>query len=245
LRRCCCGECDSLNQPQNVKAILPAVASWLRVAAAPASRASFLKFWDTSRRLALLSSSFPSIPRASELPQQLASNLLRLAHHDAVSLQWTWQMPDSDRVDSLFGSLQLGRCLMMLILPTNSHPVSFDGSVLTEQAALPEGWFNRTELWYGTPHLVTGVTPQQLQSLDTAGAHLDNQWTLPAGNRFAPEDMSLVSGDSDLTPSLVQSADTTGANPAKSQVWHARDNSFGSPKQVIIHFSRLSTSARV
>jgi len=40
-----------------------------------------------------------------------------------------------------------------------------------------------------------------------------------------------------LKPSLVQSADTSGANPSKSQVWHALDNSFGSPKQ----YSHLET----
>ena len=234
---------SSLILPQNIKAILPAVASWLRVAVAPSSRASFLKFWDTSRRLALLSSNFPSIPRASELPQHLASYLLRLGHHDVVSLQWTWQMPKSDGLDALFSSLQLGRCLMILTLPTNFPPVRFDGSVLKEEDTLPSEWINGTERWYGTPYLATGVTPQELQLLDDAGAQMDSLWTLPGGNRFTPEDVSLVTGESDLKPSLVQSDDTSGANPSKSQVWHALDNSFGSPKQVSIFFTSSHTRA--
>lgn len=185
-----------------------------------------MQFWDTARRLALLSSDFPSIPSASELPQQLASDLLRLGHHESVSLQWSWQQPDSDRLDALLSSLQLGRCLMMLTLPSDNPPVNFDGS------ALPAGFINGTERWYGTPYLAAGVSLEQLRSIDDAGAHMDSRWKLPGGNRFIPEDVSLVAGSTDANPHLVHSADHSGGSSAKSQVWHALDNSFGSPKQV-------------
>lgn len=228
---------------QNIKAIIPAVASWVRVSAAHESRASFLKFWDTSRRLALLSSRFPPKPRASELPQQLASNLLRLDHHRSVALGWTWEKPDKERVDALFGSLQLGRCLMMLNLPTNSPPVSFDGSVLSEQAAVQAGFINGTEKWYGTPYLATGISLEQLQAIDGAAAYLDSNWKLPAGNRFIPEDVSLVSGKTDLQPYLLHSAQLSGSSPSKSQVWHALDTSFGSPKQVCLTQNDTRTCA--
>jgi len=224
--------CDSQNYFQNIKAILPAVASWVRVAVAPASRATLLKFWDTIRRLTLLSSNFPSIPRASELPQKLASDLLRFGHQQSVSMPWTWLQPDGDRLGEFLSSLQLGRCLMILSLPSSNPPVSFDGSVLSEHAALPAGFINGTEQWYGTPYLATGISLEQLQSIDEAGAHMDNRWKLPGDNRFIPEDISLVTGNTDLKPHLVHSADTLGRNPSKLQVWHALENSFGSPKQV-------------
>lgn len=217
------------------------MASWVRVSAAHESRASFLKFWDTSRRLALLSSRFPSKPRASELPQQLASNLLRLDHHHAVALGWTWEVPDNDRVNALFDSLKLGRCLMMLNLPTDSPPVSFDGSVLSEQAAVQAGFINGTEKWYGTPYLATGIPLEQLQAIDGAAPHLDGHWKLPAGNRFIPEDVSLVSGATDLEPHLLHSAQLSGSNPMQGHVWHALDNSFGSPKQVCLTLSDTRT----
>jgi hypothetical protein len=213
----------------------------VRVSAARESRASFFKFWDTSRRLALLSSRFPSKPRASELPQQLASNLLRLDHHRSVALGWTWEKPDEDRVNALFSSLKLGRCLMMLNLPTNSPPVSFDGSLLSEQAAVQAGFINGTEKWYGTPYLATGISLEQLQAIDGAAAHLDSHWKLPAGNRFIPEDVSLVSGKTDVEPNLSHSAQLSGSSSSKSQVWHALDTSFGSPKQVCLTQSDTRT----
>jgi secreted Zn-dependent insulinase-like peptidase len=226
---------------QNIQSILPAVASWVRVAISPASRFTFLKFWDTIRRLALLSSNFPSIPRASELPQQLASGLLRLGHHQTVSLDWTWKQPDSGRLETILSSVQLGRCLMMLTLPTNSPPVSFDGSVLSENSALPAGYINGTERWYGTTFLATGISLEQLRSIDDAGAHMDSRWKLPGENHFIPDDVSLVTGNTDVKPALIHSADTSGAKPSTSQVWHALDNSFGSPKQVCFIFFILTT----
>jgi secreted Zn-dependent insulinase-like peptidase len=192
-----------------------------------------LNFWDTARRLALLSSNFPSKPRASELPQQLASNLLRLGHRHSVSLQWTWQTPASDRLEEVFRTIRFGRCLMMLNLQTNSPPVNFDGSVISDQGALPAGFINGTERWYGTPYLATGISVEQLISIENSAAHMDNVWKLPGNNRFLPDDVMLVSG-SDSKPSLVHSAEKSGAFPSRSQVWHALDNSFGSPKQVRI-----------
>jgi secreted Zn-dependent insulinase-like peptidase len=174
------------------------------------------------------------------LPQQLASNLLRLEHHRSVSLGWTWQTPDNDRINALFGSLQLSRCLMMLNLPLNSLPVTFDGSELSEQAAVEAGFINGTEKWYGTPYLATGISLEQLQSIDAAAAHLDTHWKLPAKNRFIPQDVSLVSGNTDVQPYILLSSQLSGPNPANSQVWHALDNSFGSPKQVRSNRATLS-----
>ncbi len=147
-------------------------------------------------------------------------------------MPWTWLQPDGDRLGAFLSSLQLGRCLMILTLPSSSSPVSFDGSVLSEHAALPVGFINGTEPWYGTPYLATGISLEQLRSIDEAGAHMDSRWKLPGDNRFIPEDVSLVTGNTDLKPHLVHSTDSLGRNPSKSQVWHALDNSFGSPKQV-------------
>jgi secreted Zn-dependent insulinase-like peptidase len=125
---------------------------------------------------------------------------------------------------------------MMLTLPTNSPPVSFDGSVLSDNSALPAGYFNGTERWYGTSYLATGISLEQLRSIDDAGAHMDSRWKLPGENHFIPDDVSLVTGNTDVKPALIHSADTSGAKPSTSQVWHALDNSFGSPKQVCFIF---------
>ncbi len=126
---------------------------------------------------------------------------------------------------------------MILNLPANQPPVNVDGSLLSDQGELPIGIVNSTERWYGTPYLATGVSLEQLKSLDNAAIDMDGVWKLPGSNRFIPDDVTLVSGSSDVKPSLVHSAKTSGTNPSRSQVWHALDNSFGSPKQVyFLHF---------
>lgn len=121
---------------------------------------------------------------------------------------------------------------MILNLPTSEPPINVDGSVLSDQKALPAGFINSTERWYGTPYLANGISVEQLKSLDNAAVDMDGIWKLPGSNRFIPDDIALVSGNTNLKPSLVHSAETSGANPSRSQVWHALDNSFDSPKQV-------------
>ena len=147
-------------------------------------------------------------------------------------MQWTWHKPARERLEAVFSSLHFSRCLMILNLPTSEPPINVDGSVLSDQKALPAGFINSTERWYGTPYLANGISVEQLKSLDNAAVDMDGIWKLPGSNRFIPDDIALVPGNTNLKPSLVHSAETSGANPSRSQVWHALDNSFDSPKQV-------------
>jgi secreted Zn-dependent insulinase-like peptidase len=112
----------------------------------------------------------------------------------------------------------------------NESPLSFDGTLLSQKRNLEV--INGTERWYGTPYLATGISHEELRSLSDAGARMDSDWKFPGDNPFIPQDISLVGGDSDLNPSLVLSLSASSANPSESQVWHAADTSFGSPKQV-------------